>query len=393
MASLATRKLKDGKTAYRVCWNNGTAAIWLGSIPKRNAEAIKIRVEHLIAASISDTPITPDTAQWLNNIADSLRDKVAKAGLCAPRAKAEEPADDMPLLAAFVDAYIAGRPNLKPSTLTGMKQARKALVEHFAESRDIRTITAGDAEDVQSGLLGRGLALNTVRRLMGRSKQFFAYAVRKEIIAKNPFQADSIRCRVTENRDRDVFVTREMIEKIIEHCPNNQWKVLLSLARWGGMRTPSEPLALRWQDILWDQNKIVVQVPKLAHIPGKETRIIPLFPEILPHLRAVFEEAAEGEEFVITRYRGPKTNLRTQLNKIVKRAGIKPFAKPLQNMRASRATELAAVYPLHVVCEWIGNGISVAQKHYLSVLESDFEKAIAEPQAVTSSVTPEPLKA
>jgi hypothetical protein len=33
------------------------------------------------------------------------------------------------------------------------------------------------------------------------------------------------------------------------------------------------------------------------------------------------------------------------------------------------------VYPLHVVCEWIGNSPAVATKHYLKVTDADFERA------------------
>jgi hypothetical protein len=31
--------------------------------------------------------------------------------------------------------------------------------------------------------------------------------------------------------------------------------------------------------------------------------------------------------------------------------------------------------PLHVVCEWIGNSMAVAQAHYLKVTDSDFNRA------------------
>src|SRR6185312_1959291 len=41
----------------------------------------------------------------------------------------------------------------------------------------------------------------------------------------------------------------------------------------------------------------------------------------------------------------------------------------------SRQTELAAEYPIHVVCEWIGNSAAIASKHYLTVREDDFERA------------------
>jgi hypothetical protein len=96
--------------------------------------------------------------------------------------------------------------------------------------------------------------------------------------------------------------------------------------------------------------------------------MVPMFPELLPYLREVFEEAEEGTEFVITRYRRPAVNLRTQLLRIIERAGLKAWPKLWQNLRSTRETELAESYPLHVVCAWIGNSEPVAAKHYLQVI-------------------------
>ncbi|MCS7046343.1 MAG: hypothetical protein NZO58_08310 [Gemmataceae bacterium] len=38
-------------------------------------------------------------------------------------------------------------------------------------------------------------------------------------------------------------------------------------------------------------------------------------------------------------------------------------------------TELAAEYPIHVVCQWIGNSAAIAAKHYLTVREEDYARA------------------
>ncbi len=105
--------------------------------------------------------------------------------------------------------------------------------------------------------------------------------------------------------------------------------------------------------------------PKTEHHEGKESRIIPIFPELRPHLEAVWEEAEPGTVHVINRYRDARQNLRTQLTRIIKRAGLEPWPKLFHNLRATRETELAQEYPIHVVCEWIGNTAAIAQKHYL----------------------------
>jgi hypothetical protein len=81
---------------------------------------------------------------------------------------------------------------------------------------------------------------------------------------------------------------------------------------------------------------------------------------------------------IITRYRGDDTNLRTQLQKIIKRAGLTPWPKLWQNLRSTRQTELAETYPMHVVCQWIGNSQAVAAKHYLQVTDEHYLQASKE---------------
>ena len=102
---------------------------------------------------------------------------------------------------------------------------------------------------------------------------------------------------------------------------------------------------------------------------------MPLFPELRRALLDVFEQAAPGTEFVITRYRGTNANLRTQLQRIVKRAGLKPWPKLFHNLRSTRQTELAERFPIHVMCSWLGNSRAIAQAHYLQVTDAHFDQA------------------
>lgn len=85
----------------------------------------------------------------------------------------------------------------------------------------------------------------------------------------------------------------------------------------------------------------------------------------------------QAASYVIQRYRN-QANLRTRFRKIIKRAGLTPWPKLFQNLRSTRQTELAAQYPLHVVCAWIGNKAAVAAEHYLQVTDADFDNAAAQ---------------
>jgi len=129
---------------------------------------------------------------------------------------------------------------------------------------------------------------------------------------------------------------------------------------------------------------ICVQSPKTEHHPDGASRMMPLFPELRKYLLEAKAEAAADDVFVVDeKYRIPamtengwaNSNLRTQLLRLLTRAGLKSWPRLFHNLRATRETELVAKYPIHVVSHWLGNTPEIAMKHYLLVTEADFAKA------------------
>ena len=149
------------------------------------------------------------------------------------------------------------------------------------------------------------------------------------------------------------------------------------LARYAGLRTPSESFALRWGDINWERGVIHVTCPKLAHHEHFASRLVPLFPELRGPLLDLFGEAESGAEHVIARHRLGSANLRTEFKRIIVRAGLIPWPRLFQNLRASRETELMREYDLATVCKWIGNSPAVAARHYATSMDlnADFQRA------------------
>jgi integrase len=137
---------------------------------------------------------------------------------------------------------------------------------------------------------------------------------------------------------------------VLKACPSREWRLIFLLSRFGGLRCPSEHLALRWEDIDWGRCRIVVRSEKTAG-QGKADRVIPIFPEIHDDLLAEFNEAEDGADFVFANRRMSSGNLRPQATRIIERAGLIPWPRLFQNLRASRATELASEHPSHVVAK------------------------------------------
>jgi len=350
--------------------------IRLGKMSAKQAESFKGKTEALVGQTITGA-LDDEASRWLIGLNDTMHERLAAVGLVKPRKFS------MMTLGAFVDAYIADRTDAKPQTLINLKQARKDLVGFFGADRPLREITEGDADEFWRYLKRRGLSDNTARRICGRAKQFFRAAIRKRMIQANPF-AD-LKCHVQSNQERYFTVTRDMLDKLLDACPDDQWKLLIVLTRIGGLRCSSECLALRWGDVDWDRNRITVHSPKTEHIEGRQSRVIPLFPDLRPFLLKAFDQAEPGTEHVITRYRNANSNLRTQFGRIIQRAGLQPWPQLFHNMRRSRQNELERTFGQAVACAWIGNSESVARQHYFHATDADFDRATDTPKTSPAS--------
>ena len=375
MASIT--KEKNGRRTIQFVGADGRRrSIRLGKVSQRIAENVKTRVELLNTAVINGQSPDSETARWVAGLDFVMQDKLARVGLCeSPQAR------NRVTLAEFLDAYIKGRSDLKPRTIAKLTTTRDDLVEHFGSEKALTDISPGDADDWRLGLVGRKLSENTVRKHASIAKQFFTSAVRKRLIPANPFS--DLRSTIQANPARFYFVSREEAEAVINACPDAEWRLLFALSRYGGLRCPSEHLALRWSDIDWERDRMRVRSPKTEHHADGASRIVPIFPELRPYLDDCFNLPGASPEFVIARYRDTNVNLRTQLLRIIGRAGLNPWPKLFQNLRSSRQTELEESFPSHVVCAWIGNSRAVAAKHYLQVTDEHFSKAVQNPVQLT----------
>jgi integrase len=185
-----------------------------------------------------------------------------------------------PTLGAFLDEYFDTL-NVKASTATMYGHTRRCLIEFFGADKLLRDIEPADADKFCLWLRTNSkhageLADATINKRIGMARQFLAKAAKWKRITENPF--GDAKAGGTANKARQFMVTRTMADKLIDACPDAQWRLLVALSRYGGLRCPSEHLALTWADIDFDKNRIRVPSPKTEHHEGKGSRLIPLFP-------------------------------------------------------------------------------------------------------------------
>src|SRR5437868_2731326 len=100
MASLSS----DGPNGkYRITFDlaGRRKTITLGKVTKRQGEAIRLRVEHLLTSHLSRLPLDQDTASWLAGIGDDLHARLAAVGLVPDRTSQA--------LGLFLDGYLDRR--------------------------------------------------------------------------------------------------------------------------------------------------------------------------------------------------------------------------------------------------------------------------------------------
>ena len=220
---------------------------------------------------------------------------------------------------------------------------------------------------------------------LGKCSKAGAEEIRSKVLRllnENPFEF--VRHRPGDPSERRAYVPAADVLRAIDHAPNTTWKLLLALSRFAGLRVPSEAFSLRWQDVDWERGRLTVPSPKTQHLAGRAYRVIPLFPAVRPFLEAAWDETPEGAEYIIPdeyrrRAQGPggwrNANLRTTLEKIIRRAGLTAWPRLWHSLRASCETDLARQFPLAVAAKWLGNTQAVAMRHYVDVTDADFERA------------------
>ncbi len=380
MASIS----RDAKGLVRILFTDGSGerrSIRLGKALVKPAESFQRRVEAVLADKTYGRSHDTELSAWLRDLPERMHARLVRVGLAEPRTRAA-----VVTLANLLDRFNAAAA-VKLSTKAAYKQTTDSLREHLKAETPLHAIKASDADRWRKAIAepkadpekkdqpAKALAPATVAKRVHVARAIFKRAVRWGLIQSSPF-AD-LRAGSQSNPDRAFYVAPETIRAILAECPDDQWRAIVALSRFAGLRCPSEIVALRWGDVNWERGRLTVRSPKTAGHEGHAVRVVPIAPELRPILQDLFDAAAPGTEAVVPRLRDPKMNLRTTFHKIIVRAGAKPWPRLFHNMRASCATDWVERFPAHVVAGWLGHSPLIAAQHYLQTRDAHFDLATA----------------
>jgi hypothetical protein len=366
------------------------AKIFCAGLDKKQTQLVQSHVEQLVAARRSVTAIPPSTAAWVGDLKGPLRDRLEALQLIIP----EKATSDITIV-QYMERFIAALADKKPNTIRIYHRSLYFAKQFFGETR-LTEVTTGQARGFKAFLLspertdgGRTLGENTARKMICKLKTVLTAAVEEELITKNPFKVKGLSSSVSaSSKERERFIEQADVDSVIGSAPDDEFALIIALARYGGLRTPSEfPLLTHGSfKLSGDAPHFEVFAPKTGHCkPDK--RIVPVFPELLPYVEKVvsISRAKQGGFVFSDRYRTcTEANITNTMRRTIKKAGLQIWPKLWQNLRASRETELLRRFDIKDVCNWLGNTPAVALKHYLRADNDALRKAT---QAVSPPVT------
>ncbi|NLX95603.1 MAG: site-specific integrase, partial [Rhodopirellula sp.] len=227
-----------------------------------------------MSARLASQPLEPDTTAWVASLPDEMHAKLAETGLFGRRGVTK--------LGPFLRSIIDEREDLKPNTRRNWLSAINHLVEFFGDEANLLDVTPGEADRFWQWMFNKGLGESTVSREVKRARQFFRVAVRRRLVPENPFTDIPTPAQV--NADRQHYVTIEAARLLLDECRSPSQRLTIALARFAGLRIPSELVGLLWSEVNWERERFTVHAPKTER-QGKGIRVVPIFPELAPYLR------------------------------------------------------------------------------------------------------------
>ena len=369
MATYYTKK--NGGHGIKFTIDDDRKELSLGAkYAKKTAIELKGIIEKLIACR--DNHQLPDKRvfAYLETAVPEIREKLEAAHLIKQ--------SKIRTLGQLWDVYLEEK-QYGDSTQTHWLTNRKRFFTHFKEADPIEALTRESILQYKKHL-AKEYAEATVSTSFAKVRAICRWATdEKDLFLKNP--CGGLKGGTYRNEVHDRFVEMVDYEKMLDACHTQEQRTILTLARVGGLRIPSEIVGFTWKDIDWNEveGRIWVNSPKTAHVIGGKGRFVPLWEPIRRELQKLyFADDPDGKDDRVFPNRKMTSNLRTRFEQIQIRAGLTPIPRFFDNNRASRSTEVFNEYGANLESKWIGHTEAEARRAYYQVRDIDFRAALKE---------------
>lgn len=341
--------------------NRNRRKFQLTKYDESTARQITVHIEAMEIAAKTGTGIPYETVVWLGKIDESLRQRLADAGLCDQAKQVT--------LRQLVDEFVAKKE----------KEVATLTYGDWERVGDLLVETLGDApvsevdEDVTRDArhkIADVFACSTLDKRLSSFKAFFEFGVSEGYIRTNPMDWHLGK---TADGAEKTYVTESQIEDLIKVAPSEEWKRLLAISRYCGIRVPSEFRQMKWSHVDRENKWITIFSPKTRNHSRGEKRRCPFFRELQPHLVQPFD--AKLGDYVFPMLRRNKS-MYQPLHSMMQMLGREPWPRFFNSNRSSRITDLLKVASITNVARWVGNSPKVILQNYAEALDSEAARLV-----------------
>ncbi len=202
--------------------------------------------------------------------------------------------------------FLALKIGLKQTSLNSLENVFNSIfsVMGLKESDKLKKITKEKIALYHEKTL-KHYKKNTIHNLNANLKSFLAFCETERFLEKNPYF--SVTLKNAQEATAIMPFTLEEVKTLIENAPSLRVKAFLTVAFLTGMRT-GEQLALTWEDIDFDEKKIVINksLNELGSITTPKNkpsvREIDLLEPVGKILKELQASEPESKKFVFTKH-------------------------------------------------------------------------------------------
>jgi integrase len=317
-------------------------------------------VRILVNAKRYGTPITVREWNCINNLPCAIRGILVREKLLELSAESETVT-----LGQLIEQFRPVLKKQKEKTQEHYQRTFQYFLEYYGEELLIEKVTSASAEKHLVWLVTerqRKLSETTVYRQLKSFRRVFRFAVKAKLIKDNPY--DGLHFGKETNESRQFYVSRDMVEKVLASCPDDEFRLLVALSRYAGLRIPCEIREMKLSDFT-ERYFSIHESAKTGY------RKVPLFVEIQPYFEKYVAQLPPDREYLFEHYRN-HANLGMVLRRAVKAAGLKPWNKIFVNLRSSCITDKDRLnWSEETQNKVFGNSKIIRGKHYVQELRDE----------------------
>lgn len=222
-------------------------------------------------------------------------------------------------------------------TKSGKKTDNNRFKKHIAPvfgDREPNTITILEVRRLRNKL-EKIHAAQTVKHVLSLLQRIINHGISYHHLPPLGFRIEMPKVDNEKTEDLTPQQLKNLLAAI-EEDHDEQAKNLMKMAMFTGMRR-GELFNLRWEDINFDRNTILIREPK-----GGKSQNIPMN-QSAREILLTHESSHPNSAYVFPgRYGGKRTDIKRPVNRIKKRAGLPDDFRPLHGLRHVYASTLAS---------------------------------------------------